>query len=107
MEMVPYVAAQDLSESEQIQALKLALNTALDRECTTIVLGVRIDNGKPVVCTCGCMWGSAGALILIPDVLVLESMANGAYASDDAMVKRADGRSAVILKMLPESRPPS
>lgn len=105
--MIPYVATTDYPEAEQVKLLTEALDTALDREGVVIVLGRRVDDNTPVICTCGCAWGAPGALIMIPDVLVIEGMANGHSADDDAKVTRADGRSAVILKMTPGSRPPS
>lgn len=105
--MIPYVATTDYPEADQIKLLVEALDVALESESVVIVLGRRVDDNRPLVCTCGCAWGSAGALLLIPDVLVIEGMAHGHSAADDAKVTRSDGRSAVVLKMLPGSRPPS
>ena len=102
----PYIATTDYSEIEQIRLLMEALDVALDHEAPVVVLGRRIDDNAALICTCGCAWGSAGALILIPDVVVLEGMAHGHSADDDAKITRADGRSGVVLKMLPDSRPP-
>lgn len=105
--MVPYIATTDYSEMEQIRLLMRALDVALDIEGVVIVLGRCIDTGEALLCTCGCGWGSPGALILIPDVVVLEGIAHGHSADDDAKITRADGRSGVVLKMLPDSAPPS
>lgn len=104
---IPYVAATDYSEAAQITLLTEALDVAIAQGVVVIVLGRRVDTNRPVICTCGCAWGSTGALLLIPDLVVLENIANGQSADDDAKVYRADGRSGVVLKMLPDSRPPA
>ena len=94
--MTPYVIALDLPEPVLGRALQLEMDTALELECQIIVIGAKLD-GEVLICTCGCAIKAPGAAVLIPDLLVLEYMAEGGEPTSEVLT-RADGRSVLVYK---------
>jgi hypothetical protein len=91
-----YVAAVDLPEQWLDWAIRRGTDVALQLDRRVILIGVMWD-GQLALCTCGCAMGTPGSAILIPDLLVLEGVANG-YSTDSSVFTREDGRSVLIFK---------
>lgn len=68
-------AATDLAPDDQREAIEEAAELALDQGRTAVVVGA--TDTKFLVCTAGCCLETSGAFIVVPDVRVVEIMANG------------------------------
>jgi hypothetical protein len=91
-----YTAAVDLPEKWLDWAIRQSTDVALRLGRRVILIGVMWD-GQLALCTCGCAMGTPGSAVLIPDLLVLEGLANG-YNTSSSVFTRDDGRSVLIFK---------
>jgi hypothetical protein len=99
IEVFPYIPAVDLPEGRLARAQHVALDLALQLDHSVVLLGTLPDEQEKVImCTCGCMRGAAGSMVVVPDLLVLEGIAAGASEDGHETLCRRDGRSGMIIR---------
>lgn len=95
--MNAYIAVPDLPADACDWVMRKGMDVALESETQVIVIGIMI-NGLPALCIDGCARDTPGAVLLVPDVLALEAVANG-YRADSSTLAREDGRSVMVFKI--------
>lgn len=96
-----YVAVSDLPPDAVDWVMRCGMEVALDKGTQVIVIGIMLS-GQPALCIDGCARHTPGAVLLVPDVLALEAVANGRKA-DSSMLTRDDGRSVMVFKIQAQS----
>jgi hypothetical protein len=94
-----YIPAADLPAPRLARAQHVALDAALQFDIAVTLLGTVPDEREQVIiCTCGCMRGTPGSMVVVPDLLVLEGIAEGCSEAGHQTLTRRDGRSGMIMR---------
>jgi hypothetical protein len=94
-----YIPAADLPAPRLARAQHMALDAALKLDSSVILLGTMPDElERVIICTCGCARGAAGSMVVVPDLLVLEGIAEGCSEAGHQTLTRRDGRSGMIMR---------
>lgn len=96
-----YIAVPDLPSDACDWVMRKGMDIALETGQQVIVIGIMLS-GLPALCVDGCARNTPGAVLLVPDLMALEAVANG-HKADSSTLTRADGRSVMVFKIRTQS----